>query len=83
MNNIRYSVITTTVSSLLDKNQSDITFLQQRVDKTLPTQLETLQNKDNYCHLTYPYNSSLFFFIFFNLKVFRSNYNLDQKRSFF
>lgn len=70
MKEIRYSVITTTVSSLLDKNQSDITFLQQRVDKTLPTQLETLQNKDNYCHLTYPYNSSLFFFIFFNLKVF-------------
>ena len=50
MKEIRYSVITTTVSSLLDKNQSDITFLQQRVDKTLPTQLETLQNKDNYCH---------------------------------
>ena len=57
MNNIRYSVITTTVSSLLDKNQSDLAFLQQRVDKTLPTQLETLQNKDNYCHLTYPYHS--------------------------
>lgn len=53
MSIITNSVITTTVSSLLNKNQSDIAFLKQRVDKTLPTQLEVLQNEDNYCHLTY------------------------------
>lgn len=50
------SVITSTVTNLLNKHESDLNFLQQRVDKTIRSQLEVLQNRDNYCHLTYPFS---------------------------
>lgn len=49
------SVITSTVTNLLNKHESDLDFLQLRVDKTIRSQLEVLQNRDNYCHLTYPF----------------------------
>lgn len=46
-------VIGSTVKTLLDTRQEDIAFLAQRVEKTLPAQLEVLENRANYCHLTY------------------------------
>ncbi|KNB45869.1 asparaginyl-tRNA synthetase [Blastocystis sp. subtype 4] len=46
-------VISTVATNLLTKCQEDLSFLSQRIDKELPYQLSTLQNKDNYCHLTY------------------------------
>ena len=46
-------VIKNTTGNLLEHNQEDLAFLQQRVDKTVVDRLETLQNRDNYCHITY------------------------------
>ena len=46
-------VISTVATNLLTKCQEDLSFLSQRIDKELPYQLSTLQNKDNYGHLTY------------------------------
>ncbi|KAK8816802.1 hypothetical protein WA577_002199 [Blastocystis sp. JDR] len=47
------TVIKNTTGNLLEHNQEDLAFLQQRVDKTVVDRLETLQNRDNYCHITY------------------------------
>lgn len=46
-------VIGVTVRQLLDGRQEDISFLAQRVEKSLPRRLEMLENRSNYCHLTY------------------------------
>ena len=46
-------VISTVATNLLTQCQEDLSFLTQRVDKELPQHLSILQNKDNYCHLTY------------------------------
>lgn len=46
-------VISTATGTLLTQREEDLSFLSQRVDKELPHQLSILQNKDNYCHLTY------------------------------
>ena len=46
-------VIKNTAGNLLEHNQEDLLFLQQRVDKTVLDRLNTLQKKENYCHITY------------------------------
>ena len=46
-------VIVEAAKSLLNKHESDLAFLQRRVENSLFEQLRTLENGREYCHLTY------------------------------
>lgn len=46
-------MIVEAAKSLLNKHESDLAFLQRRVENSLFEQLRTLENGREYCHLTY------------------------------
>ena len=46
-------VLSSTATNLLNTRGDDIAFLTQRVERTLPAQLQMLADADKYCYLTY------------------------------